>query len=305
VAVLRRPPAALLLLPSARPGLPSLSLCLSQLPRLIQLPYSRWQPPCSDRPHLPNPPTPQFLRQLLAPERQNTCIAAARRVSPELKQLQQQYPDRLVITNVDVSDEASVTSWAKGLADKVSKPVFLSRGGFSWGFSGGLRLVGRVGSSGRRSGRHTRTSTCLNPIPPRAPSWMWSSTTPVSTGPPGERLVHAVFLGAVSLVSNNRRMRKPAPAPAVPADLLNAHPATQNRPQAIAGHSRQGSDARGFHHQHLGPPDGGAAAAAARAAEEAVGGGQRHVQGAGLSLWVAVDEFLWMLAWVFVVIVLV
>jgi hypothetical protein len=81
-------------------------------------------------PHLPAPsshvlsPHPlctplQFLRQLLAPERKNTCVAAARRVSPELKQLQQQHPDRLVLTHLDVADEASVTAWAKDLAAKV------------------------------------------------------------------------------------------------------------------------------------------------------------------------------------------
>lgn len=72
------------------------------------------------------PPTPplhndrQFLRQLLAPERKNTCVAAARRESRELLDLQSKVgPDRLVITRVDVADEGSVKAWAKGLADKV------------------------------------------------------------------------------------------------------------------------------------------------------------------------------------------
>jgi NAD(P)-dependent dehydrogenase (short-subunit alcohol dehydrogenase family) len=61
---------------------------------------------------------PQFLRQLLAPERKNTCIAAARRVSPELKRLADEHPGRLELTQLDVADEGSVAAWAKGLADK-------------------------------------------------------------------------------------------------------------------------------------------------------------------------------------------
>ncbi|KIZ07283.1 short-chain dehydrogenase/reductase SDR [Monoraphidium neglectum] len=63
----------------------------------------------------------QFLRQLLAPERRNTCVAAARRVSPELKQLQEAHPGRLVLTHVDVADESSISDWAKGLAEQGTK----------------------------------------------------------------------------------------------------------------------------------------------------------------------------------------
>jgi len=77
----------------------------------------------------------QFLKQLLAPERKNVCVAAARRVSPELKQLQEQHgADRLLITQLDVADEASVKAWARGLADKV-------RGGGTHGVHGAVWMM--------------------------------------------------------------------------------------------------------------------------------------------------------------------
>jgi hypothetical protein len=65
---------------------------------------------------------------LLAPERRNTCVAAARRVSPELKQLQEAHPGRLVLTHVDVADESSISDWAKGLAEQVRGWIALTTG---------------------------------------------------------------------------------------------------------------------------------------------------------------------------------
>jgi hypothetical protein len=68
----------------------------------------------------------QFVRQLLAPERNNTLVAAARRVSPELQRLADAHPGRLVLTDLDVADEASIKAWAGGVKKQVSESLFVA-----------------------------------------------------------------------------------------------------------------------------------------------------------------------------------
>lgn len=67
----------------------------------------------------------QFVRQLLAPERNNTLVAAARRVSPELQRLADANPGRLVLTDLDVADEASIKAWAGGVKKQVNQACLL------------------------------------------------------------------------------------------------------------------------------------------------------------------------------------
>ncbi|GBF89706.1 short-chain dehydrogenase [Raphidocelis subcapitata] len=116
----------------------------------------------------------EFLKQLLKPERKNTCVAAARRVSPELQRLADANPGRLLITNLDVADEASGTKVdvvinnagiygpSRQDLDTVDAALMLQAGA-------GLGLLGREADAfrlafGHATRHHVFTTNALGPL---------------------------------------------------------------------------------------------------------------------------------------------
>lgn len=62
----------------------------------------------------------QWVRTLL--EQGNTVVATGRDpdASPGLKELAQQYGDKLILTKLEAASEESITAWAEGLKGTVS-----------------------------------------------------------------------------------------------------------------------------------------------------------------------------------------